>query len=74
MMPLICAAGQPLCRLFAAPDHGSRLPQGLFVTRISRSASAWPNGPRIYHIARYREIVVGKSQLVPRLTSQLVNK
>jgi len=74
MMPLICAAGQPLCRLFAAPDHGSRLPQGLFVTRISRSASAWPNGPRIYHIARYREMAVGKSQLMPCLACLLVNK
>ena len=43
------------------------------VTR-TRSASAWPNGPRINHIARYREMVVGKSQLAPRLRSQLVNK
>ena len=32
-----------------------------------------PDGPRINHIARYREIAVRKSQLVPCLTSQLAN-
>ena len=41
---------------------------------LSRSASAWPNGPRIYHIARYREMAVGKSQLMPCLACLLVNK
>ena len=40
--------------------------------RVRRPAGH--DGPRIYHIARYREIAVGKSQLVPCLTSQLVNK
>jgi hypothetical protein len=31
------------------------------------------DGLRIHHVVRYREIAVGKSQLVPCLTSQLVN-
>jgi hypothetical protein len=41
-------------------------------TRANRATGSH-DGLRIHHVARYREIAVGKSQLVPCLTSQLVN-
>src|ERR1700676_3001813 len=46
------------------PGRGSTYRRGIIVQTTGTGS----------HIARYREIAVGKSQLVPCLTSQLVNK